>query len=270
MVSFPHAKINLGLNVVRKRADGFHDLETCFFPGGWTEILEIIPSSSFQFSSSGFSIDGNTENNLCVKAYNLLQRDFDLPPVHIHLHKIIPMGAGLGGGSSDAAFTLRQLNESFALGLSQLTLENYAAKLGSDCAFFVSDDAKLGTGRGETLSPISVSLKGKFLVIIKPDVHVSTAEAYAGIKPRENDVPVKDILENKPISEWKLVLKNDFEESVFKKYPIIAKAKQELYKAGATYASMSGSGSSVFGIFESKVELAGEFNGMTSWRSLIG
>src|SRR5688572_3073719 len=134
MVSFPHAKINLGLNVIRKRNDGYHELETCFFPIGWTDILEIIPSNSFQFSSTGLVIDGNSENNLCVKAYQLLKQEFDLPPVHIHLHKVVPMGAGLGGGSSDAAFTLRQLNDKFDLGLSQQRLEEYAARLGSDCA----------------------------------------------------------------------------------------------------------------------------------------
>jgi 4-diphosphocytidyl-2-C-methyl-D-erythritol kinase len=267
MVSFPHAKINLGLNIVRKRPDGYHDLETCFYPIGWTDVLEIIPSSSFQFSSSGLAIEGNDENNLCVKAYNVLRKDFQLPSVHIHLHKIIPMGAGLGGGSADAAFTLRQLNINFDLGLSQLSLEKYAAQLGSDCAFFISNVPRFGTGRGEILSPVSVSLKDKYIVIIKPDVHVSTAEAFAGIKPGTSSVSIKDVIENKPISEWKSYLKNDFEDSVFEKYPIIAKVKQELYNHGATYASMSGSGSTVFGIFNGKVELSDQFKGMLYWSS---
>lgn len=260
MVSFPHAKINLGLHVIRKRPDGFHDLETCFYPVPWTDILEIIPAKEFQFSSSGLPVDGNSESNLCVKAYMLLKKDFDLPPVQIHLHKIIPMGAGLGGGSSDAAFTLRQLNESFSLGLSQSRLMDYAAQLGSDCAFFISDEPKLGTGRGEVLSPASVSLKGKFIAIIKPPVHVSTADAFAGIVPKESQVNLKDVVEHKPISEWKSLLKNDFEETVFKKFPVIRDMKDKLYAMGAMYASMSGSGSAVFGLFEKPVDLRNEFS----------
>lgn len=267
MVSFPHAKINLGLNVIGKRDDGYHDLETCFYPIDWTDVLEIIRSNTFKFSSSGLAIDGNSDTNLCVRAYQLLKKDFDLPPVHIHLHKIIPMGAGLGGGSSDAAFTLRQLNDSFDLKLSQLSLEAYAARLGSDCAFFISNDPKLGSGRGEILSPVSVSLADKFLVVVKPPVHVSTAEAYAGIIPKKNEVSIQEILEQKPISEWRTFLTNDFEESVFKKYTIIREVKEELYERGAVYASMSGSGSSVFGIFTFEPELTGAFPGMTCWQS---
>ncbi|HEY0741407.1 MAG TPA: 4-(cytidine 5'-diphospho)-2-C-methyl-D-erythritol kinase [Chryseosolibacter sp.] len=269
MVSFPHAKINLGLNVIRKRADGYHDLETCFYPIAWTDVLEIIPSKTFQFTSSGLAIEGNADTNLCVKAYQLLKKDFDLPAVHIHLHKIIPMGAGLGGGSSDAAFTLRQLSESFDLGLSKATLEDYAAKLGSDCAFFISDDAKLGTGRGEMLSPISVSLKGLYLVVVKPPVHVSTAEAYSGITPSQHPTNIQEVLERKAISEWRSLLINDFEDSVFKKYPAIREVKEQLYNLGALYASMSGSGSSVFGIFQSERNLADAFARMTYWQKQI-
>lgn len=265
MVSFPHAKINLGLNIIRKRADGYHDLETCFYPVGWTDILEIIPSPAFHFSSSGLPVDGNPGDNLCVRAYQALKKDFNLPPVHIHLHKIVPMGAGLGGGSSDAAFTLRQLNETFGLGLSTLSLEEYAARLGSDCAFFISDSPRFGSGKGEVLSPVSISLKGKYIVLVKPDVHVSTAEAYAGVSPSARGLAIESILEHKPIGEWKSVLKNDFEDSVFKKYPEIAQVKHALYVHGATYASMSGSGSCVFGIFEKEIELAHHFKGLTYW-----
>jgi 4-diphosphocytidyl-2-C-methyl-D-erythritol kinase len=259
MVSFPHAKINLGLNVIRKRPDGFHDLETCFYPVPWTDILEIIPAKEFQFSSSGLPINGNSENNLCVKAYDLLRKNFDLPPVQIHLHKIIPMGAGLGGGSSDAAFTLRELNELFALGLSQNKLMEYAAQLGSDCAFFISDEAKLGKGRGEILSPAEVSLRGKFIVIVKSNVHVSTADAFAGIIPKVADVNFAEVLKY-PINEWRKFLKNDFEESVLKKYPVIREVKDKLYAIGASYASMSGSGSAVFGLFDKPVDLREEFS----------
>jgi 4-diphosphocytidyl-2-C-methyl-D-erythritol kinase len=260
MVSFPHAKINLGLQVIRKRPDGFHDLETCFYPIPWTDILEIIPVKEFQFSSSGLPIDGDATHNLCVKAYNLLRKDFEIPPVLIHLHKVIPMGAGLGGGSSDAAFTLRQINQSFDLKIPSAKLAEYAAVLGSDCAFFISDEPKFGTGRGDVLTPISVSLKGKFIVVVKPDIHVSTADAFAGIKPKESAGSLKDFLETNPVSEWKKFLKNDFEETVFKKYPQIENVKQKLYSLGAVYASMSGSGSAVFGLFDKPVNLSNEFS----------
>lgn len=269
MVSFPHAKINLGLNVIRKRPDGFHDLETCFYPIPWTDILEIIPAKEFRFSSSGLPIEGNLESNLCVKAYNLLKKDFAIPPVQIHLHKVIPMGAGLGGGSSNAAFTLRQFNESFELKISAEKLVEYAAQLGSDCAFFISDEPKFGTGRGEVLTPLSVSLKGKFIVVVKPDIHVSTADAFAGIKPKESEGNLKDFLETNPVTEWKKFLKNDFEETVFKKHPQIQNVKQKLYSLGAVYASMSGSGSSVFGIFETAVQQPVAFSGRTVWSSFF-
>jgi 4-diphosphocytidyl-2-C-methyl-D-erythritol kinase len=266
MVSFPHAKINLGLNVIRKRPDGFHDLETCFYPVPWTDVLEIIPAKNFGFSSSGLPIEGDSKNNLCVRAYNLLAKDFNLPPVQIHLHKVIPMGAGLGGGSSDGAFTLRQLNASFALGISNEKLAGYAAHLGSDCAFFIEDQPKLATGRGEILSSIEISLKGKFIVIVKPDIHVSTADAFAGIVPRQSDINIREVVQL-PITQWKLSLKNDFEETVFKKYPVIRDVKTRLYAMGAEYASMSGSGSSVFGIFEESINVVDEFSGMTVWKS---
>ncbi len=258
MVCFPPCKINLGLNVLRKRSDGYHDLETCFYPVRWTDILEIIPSDSFHFGGSGTVVPGNPADNLCVKAYHLLRDEFNLPPVRIHLHKIIPTGAGLGGGSSDAAWTLRLLNDIFSLGLSQEAIQHRASFLGSDCAFFAGDQPMIGTGRGELLSPIQVDLSGKYIVIIKPDVHVSTAEAYAGITPNDSSVSVKDILTTVPLPEWKHVLKNDFEASVFRKYPAIAAIKKQLYDQGAEYACMSGSGSAVFGIFAEEPEEMGK------------
>jgi 4-diphosphocytidyl-2-C-methyl-D-erythritol kinase len=234
MVAFPPCKINLGLNIMRKRADGYHDIETIFYPVPWTDILEVIPSDKFVFTATGNVIPGKEEDNLCVRAHKIL----NAPPAKIHLHKIIPAGAGLGGGSSDAASTLKLLNDVFELKHSKEDLKNYAAQLGSDCAFFIENRPMLGRGRGEILTPVDVDLKGKFIVIIKPDVHVSTAEAYAGVVPKERE----------PGSEWT----NDFEESVFKKYPILASIKSTLYEAGASYASMSGSGSAVFGIFSQK------------------
>jgi 4-diphosphocytidyl-2-C-methyl-D-erythritol kinase len=268
MVTFPHAKINLGLKVLRKRPDGYHDLETCFYPVPWNDILEIIPANDFKFSSSGLAIHGSADNNLCVKAYNLLKNDFKLPPVHIHLHKIIPMGAGLGGGSSDAAFTLLQLNDSFELGLSIQALQNYAAQLGSDCAFFVSSEPKIGTGRGEILTQATVSLNGKFLVAVKPDIHVSTADAFAGIVPGGSQMSITEVL-MKPIAEWKQFLKNDFEHTIFEKYPAIKSLKDELYNSGAIYASMSGSGSSMFGIFEEPLDLATRFPEAEYWSGVL-
>jgi 4-diphosphocytidyl-2-C-methyl-D-erythritol kinase len=251
MVSFPHCKINLGLNILAKRADGYHEIETCFYPIPWTDILEIIPSERLAFTSSGITIPGTPAENLCLKAYHLLKKDFELSPVKIHLHKIIPMGAGLGGGSSDAAFTLRLLNNIFELKISEEAMKQYASQLGSDCSFFVKDIPQMGTGRGEILNPIPFSLKGKFIVIIIPPIHVSTAEAYAGVRPAMSST-VMDVLTN-DISSWRKLLKNDFEESVFRNHPQIKAIKEKLYQRNAMYASMSGSGSAVYGIFDQEV-----------------
>lgn len=264
MVSFPFSKINLGLNILRKRLDGFHDLETCFYPIPWTDILEIIAAEEFAFTSSGLIISSDVASNLCVKAYHLIKKDFDVPPVKIHLHKIIPMGAGLGGGSSDAAFTLLQLNESFSLGLDTQALQRYAAILGSDCAFFITSQPMMGTGRGEVLTPATVSLKGKYLVVIKPEIHVSTAEAFAGITPGESEMKIADVVQ-KPLTEWRGLLKNDFEQSIFKRYPAISRIKDQLYDRGALYSSMSGSGSSVYGIFDHEIDLSKSFPGSSFW-----
>ncbi len=267
MVSFPHCKINLGLQIISKRADGYHAIETCFYPVPWTDILEIVKASKYSNSFSGLAIPGREEDNLCVKAYQLLRNDFDLPPIQMHLHKAIPFGAGLGGGSSDAAFALRTLNSLFDLQLSSAQLRDYASRLGSDCAFFVGDNQMLASGRGEVLSETPLTLKGFFLVLIKPDIHVSTAEAYAGVKPQPPPVRLAKILAL-PLAEWKNLLVNDFEESVFKKYPAISSLKKKLYQHGAIYASMSGSGASVFGIFNSPVDLKKEFEG-TYWAGVL-
>jgi len=260
MVVFPHCKINLGLHVVSKREDGYHTIETCFYPVPWRDVLEIIKSNEFSFSQSGLVIPGNFSDNLCVKAFQLLEKDFEITPVKIHLHKVIPTGAGLGGGSSDAAFALRTLNAVFNLNLSQTILKEYAAQLGSDCSFFIDDKPMLASGRGEILSETSLSLKGKYLVIVKPDIHVSTAEAYRGVNPKQ---PIKSIsrIITEPISSWQPSLSNDFEESVFKNHPTIGEIKSKLYQHGAQYACMSGSGAAVFGIFDSDVDLKRYFEG---------
>jgi 4-diphosphocytidyl-2-C-methyl-D-erythritol kinase len=265
MVNFPPCKINLGLNVIEKRSDGFHNLETCFYPIPFTDVLEIIKSKSLSFAASGNAIPGNSADNLCLRAYELLRKDFALAPVAIHLHKVIPTGAGLGGGSADAAYTLRLLNTLFDLNLSEEVLKNYAQQLGSDCAFFIQDEPQLGTSRGEVLEPISLSLQGKFFVLLKPNIHVATAEAYKGVVPKKQIPSVKSIIEQHPIAEWKELLKNDFEESILKSYPLIKKYKQELYEAGAIYAAMSGSGSSVFGIFSEPVDVLKYFTNDVIW-----
>ena len=264
MIFFPHCKINLGLNVVSKRPDGFHNIKTCFYPVPRTDVLEIIPAPEFSFSQSGINVPGGQEENLCVRAYRLLKKDFGIGNVKIHLHKVIPIGAGLGGGSSDAAFALRLLHTIFELGLPSSRLENYARQLGSDCSFFMEDAPKIGTGRGEILSPAAVSLKGLHLVLVKPNVHVSTAEAYAGVVPYTTAQPLEQTL-HLPLAEWKGRLNNDFEQSIFTKYPLIGQLKEKMYSLGATYASMSGSGSCVFGLFERHVALENNFPGYDYW-----
>lgn len=266
MITFPHCKINLGLHILARRADGYHDLDTCFYPVPWTDILEVIPSDEETFSSTGIKIPGDTVENLCLKAYRLLKRDFTLPPVKIHLHKTIPIGAGLGGGSSDASYTLKLLRDIFKLELSQQQLQVYASQLGSDCSFFIQQKPMLGSGRGDVLTDIDLNLKGYFLVVIKPDVHISTAEAYAGVTPFERSVNVRTILENHPLTEWSSLLVNDFEKSVFRKHPELKSIKETLLRSGAEYASMSGSGSAIFGIFKSSpANLREQFPGMTYW-----
>ncbi|MBX2961881.1 MAG: 4-(cytidine 5'-diphospho)-2-C-methyl-D-erythritol kinase [Cyclobacteriaceae bacterium] len=269
MVTFPPCKINLGLRILSKRPDGYHDVETCFYPVPWTDILEIIPTQSFSFTCTGIPIpEASMMENLCVKAYRLLQRDFIISDVQMHLHKILPMGAGLGGGSSDAASVLVMINKLFKLNLSNDQLKFYAAQLGSDCAFFIENKPMTGSGRGEILTESTVSMKGKFLVLVKPEIHVSTADAYAMVKPARPNERLNEVL-SLPVKEWRDRLINDFECSVFQKYPEVASIKNSLYNAGATYASMSGSGSSVFGIFEEPVALRNSFPQAVYWSGTL-
>jgi 4-diphosphocytidyl-2-C-methyl-D-erythritol kinase len=269
MVTFPPCKINLGLNVISKRTDGYHEIETCFYPIPWTDILEIIPADVFEFSHSGYLIPGKAEENICLKAYQLLKNDFDLSPVKIHLHKVIPTGAGLGGGSSNAAYALQMLNAVFNLQLNIDQLKRYASQLGSDCSFFMENKPMIGTGRGEMLEEATVNLKEKFIILVKPDVHISTTEAYAGVKPVVNSKIIKNIVENSDVAKWKDLLKNDFEQSVFEKYPVIQEIKSRLYQQGALYASMSGSGSAVYGIFTEPINLKDQFPNMTYWSGTL-
>lgn len=268
MIAFPPCKINLGLHVVSERPDGFHNIETCFYPVPLTDILEIIPAATFSFSKTGISLPGNNAENLCVKAYKLAQQQYALPPVAMHLHKRIPAGAGLGGGSSDAAFVLRLLNEIFELGISHITLQQDAAQLGSDCAFFLHNSPMLGKGRGEILTPVNINLKGYTLVLVKPNIHITTADAYRGITPHSPAESLSKVLEA-GITHWKDRLVNDFEISVFKKHPEVAKIKNTLYQQGAVYAAMSGSGSSVYGIFKEPINCTAHFSEYFCWSGLL-
>lgn len=252
MLTFPNIKINLGLSITEKRPDGYHNLETVFYPVNLEDALEIRTSPEAEkkitLHQYGMEIASSPEDNLVAKAYSLLDKEFHLPPVEIHLYKHIPSGAGLGGGSSDAAFMLKLLNEQFHLNLSEEQLEIYAATLGADCAFFIKNKPVYAEGIGNIFSPIELSLKGYQIMIVKPDVFVSTREAFANIHPHHPEYPVKEVI-RRPVAEWKDTLINDFEASVFPQHPVIGEIKQELYNQGAIYASMSGSGSSVFGLF---------------------
>ncbi|MEI7503954.1 MAG: 4-(cytidine 5'-diphospho)-2-C-methyl-D-erythritol kinase [Paludibacter sp.] len=256
MLLFPNAKINLGLNVVEKRADGYHNIETVFYPIGLSDVLDIQVSEScsdYSFSASGIPIDGDPENNLIVKAYRLLRSQYQFPAIDISLAKQIPFGAGLGGGSSDAAYMLKALNEMFELKITPKKLEKIASLLGADCPVFIKNKPIFATGIGNVFTPIKLSLKGYFLLLIKPDIHVSTPEAYSLVVPEKPQISLFELIQ-KPMIEWKYLIKNDFEKSVFSKYPEIEKIKNDLYGMGAKYASMSGSGSSVYGIFETVPE----------------
>ncbi|MDC0201687.1 4-(cytidine 5'-diphospho)-2-C-methyl-D-erythritol kinase [Flavobacteriales bacterium] len=248
MIVYPNAKINLGLNVLHKREDGYHDISSVFYPvKECVDILEIVKSERFQFTNSGIEIpDGE---NLCEKAWKLLYTDFGIGNVKVHLHKQIAIGAGLGGGSSDASFTLKSLNELFDLNLNNKELEKYALRLGADCPFFIDNTPKLVEGIGEKMTSIDLDLSEYNIRLINPEIHISTKEAYSEVVPK---IPEKSIekLIKLDLKEWKGELKNDFEDSIFAKHLQLEGIKDELYKQGSIYSSMSGSGSIVFGIFE--------------------
>ena len=258
MIVFPNAKINLGLRILRKRPDGFHDLESAFLPVGLTDMLEIVPSpdKSNRLTLTGIPLEA-TDENLCIRALRLLKEKHGIPDVNLHLHKRIPTGAGLGGGSSDAAFTLRALNEMFGLGLDVPLLMEYASKIGSDCPFFIINQSSLATGRGEQLEPLSLNLSGYTIILVQPRITINTSQAYQMITPGDNNQPVKEVLRLAP-EEWNDRLVNHFEVPIFEKYPEIGDLKKALYTAGAVYASMTGSGSAVFGFFRESPNLLPE------------
>lgn len=249
MIKFPPCKVNLGLQIVRKRKDGFHEIKSVMYPVPLTDMLEIVKSENFSFQSSGIPIPGDTDANLCIKAYQLMKERHGLSNVSIYLHKNIPMGGGLGGGSSDCAYTFLILNELFELKLSKEILQGYAAELGSDCPFFISNTAQLATGRGEVLSKVELDLKGKWMKLVNLDLHISTKEAYANAVFSGEDVAQIDFTQ---LESWKTSMQNDFETSAFAKFPELKEVKQKLYAEGAVYAAMTGSGSTMFGIYEQK------------------
>lgn len=258
MILFPNCKINLGLRILRKRSDGFHDLETIFYPVPLQDAVEIIqhshPRTDIEFSASGLKVDGNLSDNICVKAYQVLKKDFpQLPAVKMHLHKTVPMGAGLGGGSADGAFTLLLLNKKFNLGLSEEALLAYALQLGSDCPFFVRNTPCYATGRGEVLESVTLDLSPYKFILVNPQIHINTGWAFSQITPSAERPSLKAII-GQPVEEWKELLKNDFEEAVFAQHRSVKECKEALYEAGATYASMTGSGSTVFGLFKKEAE----------------
>jgi 4-diphosphocytidyl-2-C-methyl-D-erythritol kinase len=252
LIVFPNAKINLGLRILRKRDDGYHDLETVFHPLPLFDALEMIRATATRqsaFTVSGDSIAGDPADNLCMKAYELLSRNFlQLPPVTIQLHKAIPVGAGLGGGSADGSFALILLNRLFKLELDEETLLNHAAALGSDCPFFIINKPVFATGRGEKMERSALDLSPYYFIVVNPGIHISTAEAFANIHPPTPGKSIKNIIAQ-PLSTWKEELVNDFEPFVFKQHPEVAEIKEQLYRAGAVYSAMSGSGSTVFGLF---------------------
>ncbi|WP_316785329.1 4-(cytidine 5'-diphospho)-2-C-methyl-D-erythritol kinase [Pedobacter frigiditerrae] len=255
MLAFANAKINLGLFLTEKRTDGFHDLQTVFYPVKLYDVVELIDSEITECIIKGIEIPGNADDNICLKAFKTLQKDFDLPHQQIVLLKNIPVGAGLGGGSADAAFLIKLVNDKFDLGLSVEKMQGYARVLGADCAFFIENKPAYAFAKGDEFEDLQVDLSNHFMVLVKPPIHVSTAEAYSKVKVKEPATSLIDLI-HLPLSDWKANILNDFEVSVFEKYPEIDEIKTKLYAAGATFALMSGSGSSVYAIFEKPVKLS--------------
>ncbi|MBX0292204.1 4-(cytidine 5'-diphospho)-2-C-methyl-D-erythritol kinase [Hymenobacter sp. HSC-4F20] len=248
MLVFPNAKLNLGLYITGQRPDGFRNLESVFIPLPWTDALEVLPAAETTLGLSGIPIPGEPTTNLCLRAYQLLKADFNLPPVHLHLHKVVPIGAGLGGGSGDAAFALRALHDLFQLGLPPETLQSYARRLGADCAFFIRNQPVFAYEKGDVFEDISLDLTGTACKVIYPGLHISTAEAYSRVQPRTPRHDLRTALAQ-PLESWRHTVSNDFEEALTPHYPVLGEIKQALYAAGAAYASLSGSGSAVYGLF---------------------
>jgi 4-diphosphocytidyl-2-C-methyl-D-erythritol kinase len=276
MICFPNIKINLGLQVINRRTDGFHNIESVFYPVSFCDMLEVIGDVSGQrgkmeFTTTGLPVAGALEDNLVYKAYLLLHRQFDLPAVKAHLHKLIPMGAGLGGGSSNAAYMIMLLNLKYNLGLTTAQMEEYAGQLGSDCAFFIRNTPAYLFGKGHEMEPHPLNLSGYYFVLLYANVHCNTALAYQHVAKREVLTPeqsLKKVLQQ-PVEQWKQTVENDFEQSVFLQFPQLSLLKEQLYAQGALYASMSGSGSAVYGIFRQKPQLDEELRPLVCYEGLL-
>ena len=260
MISFPNSKINLGLHILQKRSDGYHDIETIFHPVPLTDALEILPNAeagrkfSLPLSISGNPVEGDSSSNICVKAYRLLKREFPtLPAVRMHLHKNIPSGGGLGGGSADGAFALVMLNRMFSLGLSEQDLRELGAELGSDCPFFILNRTCLARGRGEILEPLELDLSAYRFLIVNPGIHIATGRAFLDVRPETPERPLKEIIAD-PVERWRDSLCNDFEKTIFPQFRELVEIKDELYRSGAVYASMTGSGSTMYGMFRHEMQ----------------
>ena len=255
MITFPNAKINIGLNIINRRADGYHNLETVFYPIQIKDALEVIENSEMSFETSGIEIPGDASNNLCLKAYHLLRKDFDVPNIKIHLHKHIPIGAGLGGGSADAAFFIKLVDAKFKLGLSVEKMQDYCRLLGADCAFFIENKPVYAFNKGDVFESVMLDLSPYHLALVMPTVHISTAEAYSGVKPKQPTQSLKELI-GLPVEEWQGKITNGFEEHILKNHSPIQRVKDALLEAGALFALMSGSGAAVYGIFKEPVDLS--------------
>ena len=270
MLTFPNAKINIGLNIIEKRDDGYHNIQSIFYPIALQDALEVIEnkeqtSERIIFTSSGIPIPGDITANLCYYAYHSIANDYTLPNVKVHLHKHIPIGAGLGGGSADAAFFIKLLNDKFELGLAWGEMHNYARQLGSDCSFFITNKPAFAEGRGDNYETIQLDLSDYYIALIYPAIHINTAKAYSKVIPKTPIHSLENDILNLPIEQWKDTIHNDFEDSIFPQFPAIKTIKEKLYSSGATYVAMSGSGSSVFGIFKNKTDLKKEFENYFVW-----
>lgn len=267
MICFPNAKINLGLNIISKRADGYHNLETIFYPIMIKDALEIVEIPNLEtdiFIESGIKTGTNADSNLVMKALNLIRSQYQIPPLEVHLLKKIPFGAGIGGGSADAAFMLKLVNSKYSLGASSKELAEMAAKIGADCPFFIYNKPMFASGIGEKLEEVELSFENYYMILVKPEIFVSTKDAFSSIEPAQPSMNLKDVIKY-PIEEWKNLMFNDFEKSIFPKFPMIEHTKQKLYALGAVYASMTGSGSSVYAIFNKKTDLKHHFEGCFVW-----
>ena len=266
MINFPNAKINIGLNITEKRNDGYHNIASIFYPIAWRDALEVTHSETFSFKSTGLEIPGKTDNNLIIKAYQLIQPYLSTKKeLSIHLQKVIPMGAGLGGGSADGAFALKLFNQFLKLGLSDELLQQLAAQLGSDCPFFIQNKAVFCSDRGIKFKDISLDLSSNYIVVVNPKIHISTAEAYSVIEPSTPANAILDLIKQ-PIEDWKSTIHNDFELPLTQKYPVIGEIKAALYNSGAVYAAMTGSGSTVYGLFKEALDLKETFKDYTVWK----